>query len=52
MLKSNLKVTKNIEDKFKLLVENYKDILNYNTNDNILNEYSDCAELKLWHNSF
>uniref|UniRef100_A0A2H8TYH1 Zinc finger MYM-type protein 1 n=2 Tax=Melanaphis sacchari TaxID=742174 RepID=A0A2H8TYH1_9HEMI len=50
--KSNLKVTKNVEDKFKLLLENYKDILNDDKNDNILNEYSGCAELKLWHNSF
>ncbi|CAI6375957.1 unnamed protein product [Macrosiphum euphorbiae] len=46
--KPNCKVTKDIEDQFKLLLETYKDILN----DDILNEYSCCAELKLWHNSF
>jgi len=32
------------------LLENYKDIL-YDDK-NILNEYSWCAELKLWHNGF
>lgn len=46
--KPNRKVTEDIEDQFKLLLTTYKDILN----DGILNEYSCCAELKLWHNSF
>lgn len=49
--KPNFEVTKDIEDKFKLLIKNYKDILNDDKNDNILNEYSNCAELKLWYSS-
>jgi len=35
--KPNRKVTKNIENQFKLLLENYKDILNDDKNDDILN---------------
>lgn len=38
-------------DKFKLLIEKYKDILNDDINDIILNKYSNHVELKLWHNS-